>query len=225
MALGSSFSATQGAVEENAQQRRRRPGAQQSLQTLALELPKTLGADQLAPSANVLGAFRPGSQDAASAQLSRMMRAMTTRAKVRKPLGPKQAGPASAAPSLPQTAPPAMPTATPAPPKPAKAASGGGGSKGPAYEAPEPGDPGYAGGGYVDSIPNPPKQMAPPEPSTPPPSTTPAPGDAAWDSPNPYGPGGPPAGTSGYYTNDGRYVPATGGGGGATYGRSGGGYY
>jgi hypothetical protein len=192
MALGSSFSATQGAVEENAQQRRRRPGAQQSLQTLALELPKTLGADQLAPSANVLGAFRPGSQDAASAQLSRMMRAMTTRAKVRKPVGPKQAAPASAAPSLPQTAPPAMPQATPAPAKPVKSGSGGskGGSKGSAYEAPEKGDPGYVGGGYVDSIPNPPAQMAP----TPPPTQA-APPPTQVQTPLPsYGSGANPSG-------------------------------
>jgi len=207
MALGSSFSATQGGVEENAQQRRRRPGAQQSLQTLALELPTTLGADQLAPSANVLGAFRPGSQDAASAQLSRMMRAMTTRAKVRKPVGPKQAAPARAAESLPQPAAPAMPTVTPGPAKPVSSGSSGGGSSRPAYEAPEPGN---LGGGYVDSIPNPPAQMAPtpaPTPTPAPVSGTPPPGDAAWDSPNPYGSSGAPAGTSGYFDNRGNYHP------------------
>lgn len=202
MALGSSFSATQAGMEESAD-RQRRPGAQQALQTLSLELPKSLGADQMAPSASVLGAFRPGSQDAASAQLSRMMRAMTSRAKVRKPTAPKQTAQAAAVAG--RTAPPAMPTAAPATAatKPPKKQGGGGFQDEDAQEAPEPGD---LGGGYVDSIPNPPAQMAPPAQQAPAPSS-PAPGSGAYDTNDPYGPGGAPAGTSGYYDNQGNYHP------------------
>jgi hypothetical protein len=204
--LGSSFAATSAGMEEAAQ--RRKPAAQQALQTLSLELPKTLGAEQMAPSANVLGAFRPGSQDAASAQLSRMMRAMTSRAKVRKPVGPKNAAPARAPEAVPAK-PPAMPTAAPkpgsiededAPPRRGR----------PAKEAPEPGDPGYVGGGYVDSIPNPPQQMAPAAPpaqTAPPPTQSPAGPPPGSGAPPQYGGQGTPyndanGGGSGGYTWD-----------------------
>jgi hypothetical protein len=203
MALGSSFSVTPAGLEEQAQRTKKRLPTQQALQTLSMQLPKVLGAEGLAPSSRTRGAYTPGDKfagagggDQSASQMARMMRKMSGyTAGAAKPQGPRftqgttgtTTAPKAAAPMAPKAAAPPPPRSTRPPSRDDDEAPGG-------YEAPERGEP-----GYVDTIPNPPSQMAgspPPAQAAPPPAqAAPPPVQSA------------PPQQAGYYDNQGNYHP------------------
>jgi len=224
MALGSSFGATPAAMEENAQRTRKRLPTQQALQTLSMQLPKVLGGTALPVSDRSMGAYRPGGlPDSSAAQMQRMIRAMSGRkpgGAVEPPRfvggGPTTPPPQAAAPIKASNAAPGPkpPAAVKPVKKPVKAAAAP--VKKPGKEAPERGEP-----GYVDSIPNPPAQMANPVGPTPPPAPPPqqAPVNPNWaaagaesNQTNDYGTGasGGYNSNSGYNSSQGGYYDANG---------------
>jgi hypothetical protein len=219
MALGSSFSVTPAGLEEQAQRAKKRLPTQQALQTLSMQLPKVLGGTALPASDRSAGAYRPGGlPDSSAAQMQRMIRAMSGRkaGEGAQPQGPRFQG------GGPTTPPPVAPMA---PPKASNAAPGAikpvvkkpvvakpvvAKPKAPAYEAPEKGSP-----GYVDSIPNPPPQMANPVGPAPPPTQAPtnpnwAAAGAESNQTNDYGTGASggynSSGQTGYYDSSGNYI-------------------
>jgi hypothetical protein len=178
MALGSSFGVTPAGLEEQAQRAKKRLPTQQALQTLSLQLPKTLGADTTAPSSMMSGAYRPGGiPDSADAQMARMVRAMGGfKAGSSRPSAPPRFTQTQSS-RAPQPVPTPRPPAAVKPPTrqalapgeqrdaPQRPRSGLTGSRDPRKtQAAKPVNPSQVGGGLVDPITSPPPtQGAPPQ--------------------------------------------------------------
>jgi hypothetical protein len=176
MALGQSFGRTPAGLEEQAQQAKKRVPTQQALQTLSLQMPKTLGgAEGLAPSGSVTGAYSPGGKfsggvpDSSAAQMQRLVRAMTGfKPGAARPAPPRFTQSESARTPPPQAA-AVPPTRAAAPPvvakpvvptvvkKPTRAPGSGGSRSKPTV----PINPSVVGGGLVDQTVSPPPTQAP----------------------------------------------------------------
>jgi hypothetical protein len=220
MALGSTFGATPAAMEENAQRARKRLPTQQALQTLSMQLPKVLGGTALPASDRSAGAYRPGGlPDSSAAQMQRMIRAMSGRkAGEGAPQGPRFQGGGPTTPPPAAAPPPMASNAAPGPKPPVvvkppvkKPVVAKPPARTPGREAPERGEP-----GYVDSIPNPPRQMVNPVGPTPPPTQAPPPDYASAGAESNtsqsgvYGTGASggynSSGQTGYYDGSGNYI-------------------